>query len=300
MAPSQPKPIHRRLFVVGCSRSGTTLAQRFLEAHSRVHSFPETGVFLRALGMRGRLLPWVRLGLTAGKERRALERLLTPSKGGEGPKPDLPPHRILLRRSISDVVGVLDELAALAEADVWVEKTPRHVFHAIRITKMVPRSVCIHMVRDGRDVVASVVDRARRFPDRFPRQREPNYGIRQWNRSMAATEAAMRRKGQVAVLYEALASDPETTLRTLCRALGLEYEDTMLDPPADPVFVTEDEPWKSQVTGPVSPARSKFAEVFDDATGVWIQDRLNRGFFREIEERTSGESGGVWVSGEGL
>jgi hypothetical protein len=296
-----PRPIRRRLFVVGCSRSGTTLSQRLLASHSRIHSFPETGVFLKALGMRGRVLPWVHLGLTAGKERKALSRLLARAGEGRGAAPPLlPPRRVILRRSLADVVGFLDALALGAGADVWVEKTPRHVLHAARIRELVPRSIFIHVVRDGRDVVASIVDRARRFPGRFPRQDRPGYGIRQWNRSLAATEEAMGREGHVVLSYHALASSPESTLKALCDGVGVEYEEGMLDPMSvASTFVTEDEHWKEQVNGPVSPAPSKFTDTFDEATREWIEGQLDWGFFREIEARTSGVSRGVWVSREG-
>jgi hypothetical protein len=299
MAMNRPRPIQRRLFVVGCSRSGTTLAQRLLVGHSRVHTYPETGVFLKMLGMRGHVLPWVHLGLTAGKERKALASLLA-NADGEVRGIGLPPRRVLLRRSAADVVAVLDELARRAGTDIWLEKTPRHVYHAARIQPLVPRSVCIHVVRNGEDVVASIVDRARRFPDRFKRQQDPGYGIRQWNRSMAATEAAMRGRGQVVVRYEVLASDPAGTLRALCSALELEFEEAMLDTPSDASFVAEGEAWKSQVTAPVAPAASKFTDLFDETIQARIRRRLRHEFFREVERRTEGESRGVWVSDLGL
>jgi hypothetical protein len=65
-----------RILIGGCSRSGTTFLQGLLARHPRIFTFPETGVFLKALGMRGTLLPWARIGLTLGKERKALAKLL--------------------------------------------------------------------------------------------------------------------------------------------------------------------------------------------------------------------------------
>ena len=300
-APSRPeKPIRLRLFIGGCSRSGTTFLQRFLAGHSRVHTFPETGVFLRALGMRGRVLPWARIGLTLGKERKSLQRLLETVGGGEdvGGRngPSVPPRRLFLKDSVRDIVAFLDALAQGKDRDVWVEKTPRHVLHATRIQTLVPSSRFLHMVRDGRDVVASIVDRARKFPDRFGRQADPAYGIAQWNRSMRATEAAMRRPGHHVIHYHALASRPRESLEALCASIGIDFEEEMLQEQDGSNFILQDEAWKKRLTGPIQPSASKFKNLFDERTRYRINEGLDQGFFREIEMRVQGNAGGIWSS----
>lgn len=286
----------KRIFIGGCSRSGTTFLQELLANHPRVQTFPETGVFLKALGMRGRVLPWVHLGLTLGKERKALARLL--EEMGLPPErcPPLPPRRFSLSRSARDVAAFLDALAKQEGKDVWLEKTPRHVLHAARIRRMVPGSVFVHMVRDGRDVVASIVDRARRFPTAFPRQDDPAYGILQWNRSLEATRAAMKEPGHVAVLYEDLAAHPEKTLRSLCGALGLDFREAMLDRKGPRTFVTEKEGWKGQTGGPIRPAPSKFPRLFGETEQRRIRSRLNMGVYETLKERIQQNPGSVRVS----
>ncbi|MGW8266933.1 MAG: sulfotransferase family protein [Longimicrobiales bacterium] len=289
-------PIHRRLFIGGCSRSGTTFLQRLLAGHSRIHTFPETGVFLKALGMRGRVLPWTWLGLTLGKERKALARLrdhadLDPAHG-----PPLPPRRVLLQSSADDIVCFLDGLTRRMGKDVWVEKTPRHVLHAARIRRLVPKSLFIHVVRAGPDVVASIVDRARKFPDRFPRQGDPAYGMRQWNRSMRATEIAMGEPGHIVVGYELLASRPEETLRGLCRRIGIGFEGGMLEAAADGSFILEEEGWKAPLSGPIRPAPSKFPALFDEGTRRRINEGLDQRFHEVVEERLRNARDKVWSS----
>lgn len=288
----------KRLFIGGCSRSGTTFLQELLANHPRVLTFPETGVFLKALGMRGHLLPWVYLGLTLGKERKALKRLLKELGIPHGQAPSVPPRRFLLRSSVRDIVSFFDALAEHRDRDTWLEKTPRHVLHAARIRRMVPDCTFIHMVRDGRDVVASIVDRARRFPDDFPRQDDPSYGIRQWNHSMDATRKAMREPGHVLVLYRTLSTHPKETLQSLCRALDMEFSQAMLDREGTRDFVTDREGWKDRPTGPILPAPSKFPRLFDEATRESIEDRLEMTFFQAVSDRMKQEPGTVWVSGE--
>ncbi len=284
---------------MGCSRSGTTLLQSLLASHSQVHTFPETGVFLKALGMRSTVLPWVRMGLTLGKERKALTRLLASQQGAPGRLPPLPSRRLLLSRSLADVADFLDGLASAHGKTAWVEKTPRHVFHARRIAKAVPGGICIHMVRRGEDVVASIVDRATRYPDRFPRQSDPAYGVRQWNRSMRATAAAMSDPGHLVVLYEKLVADVEETLRAVCSAVGLEFEAGMVVPANRSAFAGAEEEWKSAVDGPVRPSPSKFNEVLSEDSRDQIPRRLETGIYQALVEGASESPGGILVSGAG-
>ena len=285
----------KRVFIGGCSRSGTTFLQEFLASHSRILTFPETGFFLRAFGMRGWMLPWARMGLSLGKERKALSRL--PGQLGLDPDqhPPLPPRRFSLEASVQDAVAFLDTLAEGRGKDVWLEKTPRHVLYASRIRRLVSGSTFIHMVRDGRAVVASMVDRARRFPEEFSRQQDPAYGIRQWNRSLEATQRAMKEPGHLLVLYEGLATHPEKTLRSLCETLDLGFERSMMDRTGPRTFVREGEEWKDRRKGPIAPAASKFSDLFSKRNREQIENRLKLRYFEEIRDRILADPGSVLV-----
>jgi len=285
-----------RLLIGGCSRSGTTFLQGLLANHPRILTFPETGVFLKALGMRGRVLPWAQVGLTVGKERKALKRILNQMGRTLGEVPPLPPRRLLLGPALLDVADFLDAVARGVGKEIWLEKTPRHVLHAARIRRMIPDSLFIHMIRDGRDVVASIVDRARRFPGKFPRQADPTYGIRQWNRSLRATELAMKEPGHVVVLYDSLSEHPEETLRALCVVIGIEFGERMLLSSPERDFVTAEEGWKASPSGPIRPSPSKFTQLFDETTQAEISVELEMDFFEEVTARLSDTPGKIWVS----
>jgi len=262
-----------------------------------VHTFPETGFFLKALGMRGTVLPWACLGLTLGKERKALARILPSQKGASGVLPELPPRHLSLSRSVEEAMGFLDGLAEAHGKDVWVEKTPRHVLHARRIHRLVPDALCIHMVRRGEDVVASIVDRARKYPHRFPRQAKPAYGVRQWNRSLEATVGVLDQRGHAVVVYEQLVSALESTIHTLCGIIGLAFEEEMLIPADRSAFTDPSEEWKSAVNAPVAAAPSKFEGAFPQDVRRWITGSLNTALWGELVARGEKASGGVLVSG---
>ena len=155
------KPIHSRVFVVGCARSGTTLLQAMLASHSRVFSFPESHFFCRAVSKRRRHR-W--LGFTDRQAAQAVLRELAVLVG----RPDLErmvPGRSPLFRSYSRAfVDIVDQAAAGQGKDVWVEKTPHHVDFLSMIPRYVPGARFVHILRDGRDVVASQIDAQRQDP----------------------------------------------------------------------------------------------------------------------------------------
>jgi len=251
--------VRNRCFIVGASRSGTTLLQRLIAAHPDVHTFPETGVFLKAMGMR-QAMPWAWLDWTSGKEISALRRLLRHEAVPLALPAARPRH---LRQASAIIVKTLDDLAERAGASTWLEKTPRHFVHASAITKWVPRATVVHIVRDGRDVVASIVDRARRFPDRFPRQDNPVYAVRYWNRAIRAQRACLHLPGHVFSHYEDLLTTPAEETARLCRMMGLVYDDSMLSAQAAPNFVRSAEAWKAGTFAPIRRPAGKFWQMFD-------------------------------------
>jgi len=264
--------VHRRLFVVGCSRSGTALVERLLGGHPGVHTFPESGLFLRALGMRGRKLPWTWVGLTLGKERRAVGRVVEHAYRHlpEAP-PALPPRRYRLRTSMLAGVATFDRIALASGCRNWVEKTPRHFLHARAIERLVPRARVIHVIRDGRDVVASICDRARREPARFPRQQDPRYGIAEWNRAIAVHARCAGRPGHVFVFYEDLVTHPERELTRIAYECGLDFHPGMLAALDGGDIELRDGAGRRAMRAD----RSKFRELFDAGSRRRIERALH-------------------------
>lgn len=211
-----PSPaIHRRLFVVGCPGAGSTVVRDLLASQSGLHDFPRTHLFLRSFGMRGRRLPWAWLGITLGKERRILERLAERSSDS-GAAPALPPRSLLLRRSLDGLLATFDRLALAAGCRNWVDTTPRHLVHARLIERRVPRARIIHVVRDGRDVVAAQCSGEGRHA--------PRAVVSEWNRALARHVRCLGRPGHVFVLYEDLVADPVGELARVMYQCGMQFE----------------------------------------------------------------------------
>jgi hypothetical protein len=264
--------IHHRLFIVGCARSGTTLLQAMLAQHSRVLSLPETHFFWRAerSGV-GR-----RLGV-ASRHAEAVLRRMT----GELGRPDLaaliPKWSPFLRSHARAFCAMLDRVTIDTGRDVWLEKTPLHLMRLGTIARYVDGARFLHVVRDGRDVVASLYEAARREPDVWG-QPSTERCIRRWNRDVAITLAHAREERHRVVVYEHLLTDARAELTSVCQFLGLEFEAAVLDhrQGADRVLGRlAAKPWMHTVREPLQDTRhKKFREIFSEHDQRYIEDRL--------------------------
>jgi sulfotransferase family protein len=263
------------IFVVGPSRSGTTLVRRVLNCHSDVSIAPETHYFddLRPrLGQRA-VAPLQR----ADKERVEHYFLALSEKvyGHEGDP----------SRSTIDVADLRDEARSLGgTADAyfaafcrlrmrwlgrsrWGEKTPRHVFRIDDMRAAWPEAQVVCIVRDPRAAVASYRDWKRgkepsNSADRARVTRSYNVVLNSLlvKGAMVAEEKALRDHGSGyvrLVRYEDVVSEPEAAVRALAHWLGLEYEPAMLDVPD--MFSSYDDVQRGISTVPVERWRRKLS-----------------------------------------
>ncbi len=103
------------------------------------------------------------------------------------------------------------------------EKTPANILHFARLRQIFPDSPLIGIVRDGRDVVASLLsmdwtDSATGEPMAITR--DPAAAARLWCASVDAGRRVQADPNYFELRYEALATDPAGTIGTLFDALG--------------------------------------------------------------------------------
>ena len=156
------KKIDGRFFIIGSARSGTTLLQAMLASHSEVYSFPESHFFCKA-APRGRF--GRRLGIAkksfAGAAMKYLFDVLQ--------RPDLvylaPSRSPFFRNYGKAFVRAVDTATVDDGKRMWVEKTPHHIDFIDLIERRVESAKFVHILRDGRDVVASQVHATQQDPE---------------------------------------------------------------------------------------------------------------------------------------
>lgn len=211
------RPLRRRtpsppIIVGGAGRSGTTLLRVMLDSHSRIACGPELKV-----------LPSV-ASLWADLQQR-WTGVLAASHVHEGDVDRL--FGTLVR-------GLLDPPRRAAGKARIAEKSPNNVFVFAHLHRMLPDATFVHMLRDGRDVVASLLTMKWATPEGTPvaYTRNARFAARYWASAVQAARAfAQDAAGEahyVEIRYEDLVTAPEATLRRLLAFAGEDFEPAML------------------------------------------------------------------------
>ncbi len=213
----------RFVFVGGCERSGTSLLQRLLCAHSRIAGGPELMFGGRIADLHQHMSWILRRGAEPYRER------LGAFLGSDE-----------LDRHFRDFYrGLFRDLVRVREPPLFIsEKTPSNIFAAASLLELFPDSRFVHLIRDGRDVVASHRDVAARAYAVAEGCRGSIPSLRQvcarWSLTIDSHFAILDDPAIAGryhwLLFEDLVLDPERTMAELVGFLGLELEVEQLHP----------------------------------------------------------------------
>lgn len=275
----------KRVFVVGCSRSGTTLIQRCLANHPQACSFPETGYFRQLCGNKF----WTKvtmLGLVRrSRVYRAFNRLFRVMPELKN-HPDFSTPLIRTQNAVNTFIKILDNFCITNHKHMWIEKTPQHYRSCEVIKKYVEDSHIIHVVRDGRDVLGSIRNRALKYPDNFGRQYDPAHGIKEWNWAIDKALSQSALQNVYLLRFENFAAYPQEKIKRLCDEIGLSFDANMLNPGSNWTLKETREPWKSGIDDPIKPPKGKFEELFQNSERKYVMDQLNLHLLESIDKKS--------------
>jgi protein-tyrosine sulfotransferase len=226
-------PIHRSedvspFFIVGSGRCGSTLLRRILLHCSNVHIPSESqGMpsFIHAY-LANPNLRWediVYLGV-GNFEFCAEFNAAGISVAGVAPRLIKLPQE---QRSVARVIVSIFEYHAQQSdrsGSIWGDKTPMYVFHLGTLQSVFPRARFIHIVRDGADVVESIL-----------RMNRHDYQLEQcaqrWLNSLTSFEAFSRRHSDLCreIAYESLIEQPVETVKSICEFIGADCRPSDID-----------------------------------------------------------------------
>jgi hypothetical protein len=267
----------RPIFVVGCPRSGTTLLQLMLHAHPRIAIPPETRFLLTAYRSRNSYGD-----LRVEANRRALARDITGHRKTLFYDLGLDAEEVVAEitggpPTIGSVFGaVFRAYARRFGKPRWGDKRPGYYECIPGLLRMFPDAQIVHLIRDGRDCVASLKS--------MPWAQQNIYEmVSTWTEAIDSGRRAARRlpAGAYAELrYERLVADPEGQLRALCDFLGEDYDPAMAEP--DKVdAIPERKTWHADNRRPITPAPSG---SWPDRLDPWEVSLCERVMGRRLRE----------------
>lgn len=240
------KPARRApIFVGGCPRSGTTLVRAILDSHPSIVCGPELRAFPALAGLSADM-------------RRVMGETLRAHYHLPADRLDAIFAELML--------FFLEPLRAASGKPRAAEKTPANALHFAELAHLFPDAHFVQIIRDGRDVVASLL--AMDWKDAsgapLPITRDAGAAARAWAGHIHAGRNARAAGARYHELrYERLAADPEAELRPLFAFLG--------EPWADEVLKFSDKDRSEEGVSETSAARISGA-VDRAAVGRWRND----------------------------
>ena len=211
------------LVVLGVRRSGTTLLRVMLDRSCEL-AVPDESYFVPQLARRHRGL------VDPAAFVDDLRRL--PTLVDWGLSPDLVAQRLRPgMRTGEAIAAIFEAYAALHGKPRWGDKTPLYMQHLPLLERLFPEARFVHLVRDGRDAALSFLSVPQGImTDGWGHPRDAAGFACQWATEVREAQALGARVGDRyrEIRYETLVADAASTLRSVCDAAGLRYDDAML------------------------------------------------------------------------
>ena len=216
------------IFIVGANRSGTTLFRLILNRHSEI-AIPDELSYFRGPFFRAGKGHWRGDQIRRDQYERFVTRFIRNTAETVHPLDADELLQNLISREHPDLRTpyefVLSSWAAAHGKECWGEKTPGNLFHAPVIREMFPDARFVYMVRDpragtssmqqasifGEDIVINTLNR-----------------LHYMTAGLRLLENTVPEGSRYLLRYEDLITEPEQTLRSICRFLDIEFEPAML------------------------------------------------------------------------
>ena len=213
------------LFVLGVSRSGTTLLRVILDRSPGI-AIPDETFFIPQLAHRHPGTVDVESFLD---DLRRLPRLAA----WEVPAADLAARLRPGMRTGEAIAAVFSAYAAKHAKPRWGDKTPMYMRHLTLIDRLFPDAQYVHLIRDGRDAALAFLDMpAGVVTKTWAHPRSAAAFACEWRTEVRRAQALGSSVGKTRyfeVPYEDLVADTEGVVRSICDFASLPFEPAMLD-----------------------------------------------------------------------
>lgn len=215
-----PHPV----FIIGSPRSGTTILAWSLAQHTQLWTSEESEFLFDLFG--------------EGKANQAFQKAL------ERPNPSWLRVQKVSRGAVLRAMGAgLNALyTSKSQGRRWIEQTPHYGLIADVLADMFPGALFLHIMRDGRQVVHSMVNVTNTYTLQDIEARKKTGHLPPWPSNFRSACVAWRWSVDACTAYcsknpsrclsvvnEKLSADPDKGFREIFEFLGVPYEDAVVN-----------------------------------------------------------------------
>jgi hypothetical protein len=259
------------VFIVGAPRSGTTLLAVLLDRHSNIAIGPETQFYTEFIPEN-----W------AERTPETYEQLVDSALAFKRiadfglERDQLLRHFKQYELSFANLLRAIVEVHALRSSKQRPgEKSPVHLQHVPTLLAHCPEAKFICVLRDGRDVVRSLVEAPWAIPNNPRRLR---IFCTRWT---DAAEAAIHYQRTLppdrfrVVKFEDILRQPRPELEKVCEFLGEAFEPTQLEPtPSSSAIPDWEKKWKNKASEVLDPGRIEAWRKSADQKQIWVMNSM--------------------------
>lgn len=230
------------IFIVGSSRSGTTMMSRILAKHESVYTFNELHFFSQIY------TKYKKNKIDRTSAQSVLLELFKRQYYGLFGKKDTSEYKDLSNKILVEkTYNIIDVFKIFIEFELNNKKktiacfhTPNNLYYVEQISKTFSNAKFVNMVRDNRDVLLSQKNKwkrkflgARKIPFFESLRSYMNYHPITtsivWNSSLDITIGCKERTDFFILKFEEFLLSPDIKCKELCDFLGLNYQAEMLE-----------------------------------------------------------------------
>ena len=258
----------KKVFIIGCPRSGTTWVQLLMAQHPEVATAPETQIFAYYLDHFQR--QWRHEQEGPGSKHQGpvgLSRVLSPTEFDE---------------MCGRTAGIVfDKIAQRnPNATVLAEKSPRHALQAEFIQRVFPDAYFLHVIRDPRDTAASLLAAGRSWAPWAPKNAID--AGRLWLQCVSAARRIKDSDRYLELRYESLSSAPGRELQAVFEWLGIPRDLAFCDQAVATCEINKLKKTSKEEGLPIPGEKNPKDFFRNGAVGGW-KSELTRGEIRVIE-----------------
>jgi hypothetical protein len=163
-------------------------------------------------------------------------------------------------------------MQTLSEGQRWIEKSPINIFCVNEIDKHIQGAKFVHVLRNGEDNIASLIDAGNKygtFAWRFGGSDGVKKAVAYYNNAVRYSLGVCGRPNHVIIRYEDLAAKSSPALEKVSSLCNIAITKDMLKYQVNGLSSPKEE-WKRSGSTEIAPAASKFHTVLDEAQRRYV------------------------------